>query len=168
MSVGEHRGGREVQSRAIVGLTTPVPAGCQGDTSHQGCMSGGHTITWPHSTQAQSVAMGRVQDPSLTHAFLHSGVCVVLVPGWGEAVTTSPAGHHFSVSKLFPVMPSNWAALMAKTIKTVGIFAHLCHLFTIYATDAFFPLRKFQVSSLSASSPLDLNTAYAKTKHRVS
>lgn len=48
---------------------------------------------------------------------------VVLVSGRGESITTSPAGHHLSMSKNFPVMPSGWAAVMVQTTKTVGIFS---------------------------------------------
>lgn len=42
--------------------------------------------------------------------------------GWGESVATSPAGHHLSMPKIFPVMPAGWTALLDKKIKIVGIF----------------------------------------------
>lgn len=48
---------------------------------------------------------------------------VVLVPGCGESATMSSAGHHLSMAKTFPVMPSGWAALMVKTYIWVYLLA---------------------------------------------
>lgn len=36
--LGSTKGGRETQTRAMLGLPTPALAGCQGDTLLQGCV----------------------------------------------------------------------------------------------------------------------------------
>lgn len=72
MPVGEHGSGREMESRATLGLLAPVLVGCQGSPLHQGCGLG---ATRPlHLTAPRfSLAMGRIREPSQTHTFLHSG-----------------------------------------------------------------------------------------------
>lgn len=104
--------------RAVLGLPRLAQVGCQGGTFHQGCHH-------PHSQHPGAESGHGTCPGAVSDTYFSACWCpcsVVLMPGWGEAVATSPAAHHLSMLKNFPVMPSGWTALMEKKPKTVGIF----------------------------------------------
>lgn len=123
MPVGEHGSGGEMQSNA------GLDHSCVSRTSGRYLTLG--LCGWrPHHHPASQHP--GVEPGHGMHLVAISDTCssapwhlcsVVLVSGWGESVATSPEGNHLSMSKAFPMMPLGRAALMVKTVKTVGIFA---------------------------------------------